>query len=788
MNYPKFLLLAAIAVSSLSAIATRRMQLLDEGWNFSYIPDSTSDVKPYSKVVDLPHDWSVEMPFSKNTSSGMPGGYVYTGKGNYHKEINLTPDQLKGSIYSLLIEGAYERWKLMVNGDTVGFHPYGYTSAIFNITPYLKDGKNSIEIAVDNSNQKNSRWYSGSGLYRHVRLIRTGETHIAPWSLYITTPEVNNNEAKVKVSFDVEGFDKSNPLNSEITIYDPAGNKVDNVNVHISDKPVEAEIVVPSPRLWSNSTPALYSMEVSLLDNGKEVDKIKEHFGIRTISFSPDEGFRLNGVPMKLTGACVHHDHGLLGAASFDAAEARKVRLLKEAGFNAVRTSHNPPSPAFLNECDRQGLLVIDEAFDGWRDGKNDNDYHLWIDEWGTKDIADMVRRDRNHPSIIAWSIGNEILELKKIEVITTARKFAGLCRKLDPTRPVTEALYSWDGTWEINDPHAENLDIVGYNYVLHWADEDHKRCPERIMWQTESFPHDAALNWHRVMEHPYVIGDFVWTGIDYLGESGIGRYFYTGQPEGESWQNEQWPWHGAYCGDIDITGWRKPVSHYRQLLYDKDKKLYMAVREPNGYNGEVRTTMWGVWPTWESWNWAGHEGKPIEVEVISRYPEIRLYLDNELIGKKKADEMTDFMAKFTLPYKTGDLKAVGFDDDGIEQESIVIRTTGKPAGIRLTPDKTVFSADGQDLIFVIAEIIDAKGNIVPDAALPVDFSVKGDATILAAGSADLTSTEPYASPSARTWKGRAMAVVRAGKNLGNVTISATSPKLRQGIAKIKGI
>ena len=251
-----------------------------------------------------------------------------------------------------------------------------------------------------------------------------------------------------------------------------------------------------------------------------------------------------------MNGACVHHDHGILGAAAFDAAEARKVRLLKEGGFNAVRTSHNLPSPAFLDECDRQGLLVIDEALDGWREHKNENynDYNLWFDEWAVKDVGDMVRRDRNHPSIIAWSIGNEVIERKKIEIVQSARKLAGECRKLDPTRPVTEALCAWDADWEIYDPHAEALDIVGYNYMIHKSESDHARCPERVMWQTESFPRDAANNWHKVKENPYIIGDFVWTGIDYLGESGIGRYHYKGETEGEHYQNDQWPWHGGYC------------------------------------------------------------------------------------------------------------------------------------------------------------------------------------------------------------------------------------------------
>ncbi len=519
---------------------------------------------------------------------------------------------------------------------------------------------------------------------------------------------------------------------------------------------------------------------MELQKDGKTIDSYQQPFGIRTISYSAEEGFLLNGEPVLLNGACVHHDNGILGAAAYDAAEARKVRLLKDAGFNAVRTSHNLPSPAFLDECDRQGLLVIDEALDGWREHKNENvnDYNLWFDEWALKDVGDMVRRDRNHPSVMAWSIGNEVIERKKIEVVQSARKLAGECRRLDPTRPVTEALCAWDSDWEIFDPHAEALDIVGYNYMIHKSESDHERCPERVMWQTESYPKHAAGNWHKVKENPYVIGDFVWTGIDYLGESGIGRYHYKGETEGEHWQNELWPWHGAYCGDIDITGWRKPVSHYRDMLYNPDKTLYMAVREPDGYYGQVVTTMWSVWPTWESWNWSGHEGKPVQVEVMSRHPKVRLYLNDTLIGEKEAGEANDCLAVFDVPYAPGTLRAAGLDASGNEVETVTLATAGAPAALRLTPDKTVMTADNQDIVFVEVEVVDRDGRVVPDAAVPVNFTISGPAQIKGAGSADLKSQEIYSEPSATTWKGRALVAVKSGKKKGISRLTAKAPSL----------
>ncbi len=785
MNTSKFFLTAAFASVFAFPVLSRETRLLDKGWTFSLIPDSGSMVQPFTKTVDLPHDWSIELPFDGKASSHNEGGFVTRGRGTYEKEITLTAKDLADSKYSLLFEGVYERWTLKVNGKKVGFRPYGYSSVIYDITPYLHAGVNTILVEVDHSHERSGRWYTGSGIYRHVRLIKTGDIAISPWSLYISTSVINQDDAGISVKFDLDGDLDNRNITADLKITDPLGKEVFSYDFEIDSSNFEGGTILKDVDLWSPESPSLYTLEVDLKENGKTIDNISETFGIRSIEYSAEEGFKLNGKPILLNGACVHHDNGLLGAASYDAAEARKVRLMKEAGFNAVRTSHNLPSPAFLDECDRQGLLVIDEAFDGWRDQKNAGDYHLWIDEWGVKDVGDMVRRDRNHPSIIAWSIGNEVIERKHIGVVTTARSFANECRRLDPTRPVTEALCAWDSDWEIYDPHAEALDIVGYNYMIHKSESDHERCPERVMWQTESYPRDAASNWHKVKENPYVIGDFVWTGLDYLGESGLGRNFYKGETEGEQWMAYQWPWHGSYCGDVDITGWRKPISHYRDMLYNGDNKLYMAVREPNGYYGEVRTTMWSVWPTWESWNWKGHEGKPIEVEVMSRYPKVRLYLNDKLIGEKEAGEAHDCLAVFEMAYAPGTLKAAGVDGSGNEVETVTLVTAGDPVAIRLTPDKTSLSADNQDLAYVIVEVVDSEGRVVPDAEFPVQFSVSGNAVLKAAGNAHLKDPDPYFDSSATTWKGRAMAIVKSTDRKGGATLKATAKGLKPASVKL---
>ena len=415
-------------------------------------------------------------------------------------------------------------------------------------------------------------------------------------------------------------------------------------------------------------------------------------------------------------------------------------------------------------------MLVIDEAFDGWRTQKNPYDYSTVIDSCFRDDIHAMVLRDRNHPSIVSWSIGNEVIERKDIRVVYTARQMKKAILEKDATRPVTEALCAWDRDWEIYDPHAEVLDVVGYNYMLFKHAGDHERDPKRVIWQTESYPRDAFRNWAVVNDFPYVVGDIVWTGLDYLGESGIGRTYYKGEREGESWiEGGQPEWHGAPCGDVDITGWRKPISHYREMLWNKDTQLYMAVKEPNGYHGEIKTTMWSVWPTWESWTWPGWEGKPVEVEVYSHHPEVKLYLDDQLVGTKQVSRDTEFKAVFSVPYKVGTLRA---EAGG---ESVTLKTAGEPARLRLTPDRTVMTADGQSLTFVTIEVLDKQGTLVPEAAIPCEATIKGAGTLLAFASADLKDTESYTSSHVKTWKGRALLVIRSTQKKGAVSVSIKS-------------
>ena len=732
-------------------------QLFDSGWQFTRNGNTI--------MVDLPHDWDIyDAPDPSTGATGTGGGWFHGGKGEYRKQFK-TP---QGELVRLHFEGVYQRAEVFVNGQKAGQHGYGYTPFTVDITPYIYRDKrlNEVIVKVDNSQQPNCRWYSGSGIYRHVWLQTMPTLHIAENGVFVTTQDVSSTSARVNVTVAIANESdrkrsfslKVNGKSSPITL--SAGEATE----------FQVFYNVDSPKLWSPDSPSLYQAHVALEENGKVLDEKTVSYGIRTFSFDAKNGFVLNGRPMLINGACVHHDDGILGAMAFDDAEIRKVRQMKEAGFSLVRTSHNPTTRAFLDACDSLGMLVIGEAFDGWRTQKNPYDYSTLIDSCYQEDLRAMVQRDRNHPSIICWSIGNEVIERKDIRVITTARQMKKAILTWDTTRPVTEALCAWDRDWEIYDPHAEVLDVVGYNYMIFKHATDHQRDPERVMWQTESYPRDAFRNWAYVADYPYIVGDVVWTGLDYMGESGIGRYYYEGERPGESFAPGGQPdWHGAYCGDVDVTGWRKPISHYRDMLWNDTPGLYMAVREPDGYHGVIKETMWSVWPTWESWTWPGWEGKSIDVEVYTKSPEVKLYLNDRLIGTKAVDRSTEFKAVFSVPYEAGVLRAEA------EGRSVSLATAGAPARLRLTADRRVLKADGQSLAFVIVEVVDKDGHVCPEAAIPCDVSVSGQGCLMSAASADLKDREPATSPKVTTWKGRAMIVVRSSQRKGKVRINVTS-------------
>ena len=787
-------ILVSIAFHGYAQI-NRHEMLFDDGWKFLL-----GDVDGVEKLgfndqswrdVLLPHDWSIEGKIDKNNPMSGAGGYFPAGVGWYRKTFNVH-SAWKGKRISIYFGGVYMNAEVFVNGKSLGVHPYGYTSFRYDLTPFLDFNKeNVLAVRVNNSHQINCRWYSGSGIYRHVWMTVTDPVHIANWGVAITTPEVSSERATVQIKMKIKN-ETDVPRNITLKT------QLQSANAHIvghneikvellanSEKEIEQIITVSKPMLWNPEKPHLYQAHLQVLKSNNVIDDTKTNFGIRSIKFTTENGFQLNGKTVKMNGGCVHHDNGCLGAAAFNRAEERRVELLKAAGFNAIRTSHNPPSEEFLNACDRLGMMVIDEAFDGWREQKNKYDYAMYFNDWWQRDLESMVLRDRNHPSIIMWSTGNEIIERKKPEAVETAKMLANCIHKIDPSRPVTSAMTTWDNDWGIFDPLFAAHDIGGYNYQLHRAASDHNRVPSRIIVQTESYPRDAFTNWKLVQSNNYIIGDFVWTALDYLGESGIGRWYYPGETPGEHWEREFFPWHGAYCGDIDLIGWRKPISHYRSMLYNNTEKLYMAVREPNPESGKIKETIWSVWPTWESWTWPGYEGKDIQVEVYSKYPKVRLYLNKKLIGEQSTTEAQQFKATFTCPYDPGLLSAVGVIDDK-ELETTILKTSGKGAKIILLPDRTKISADGQDLSFVTIEVTDKDGLLHPNAQNQLHFNVDGPGVIAGVDNADLKDTDPYVGASRKAWHGRALVVIRSTKNAGDINLIVSSPGLTDAVVTIR--
>ena len=780
------------SITAVCKQAEREMNF-NENWKFHLGDTAGASARQFNdrswRTINLPHDWSIEGRPEINNPSGNDGGYYPAGIGWYRKTFNFQQDnRLTETI--IYFEGVYMNATVFVNGHELGTHPYGFTSFFYDITSYLRTGENTMAIKVDNSQQKNCRWYTGSGIYRNVKLIRTPKMRFEPWGTSISTITVSPQQT---VQVETTVANRQNRPQQAVVQYrvldddNLLATKEEHVTLEAGEtRTLKTQITLNGAKLWSPETPRLYNLECRLQSSdGLLSDQVSTHFGVRSIEYSAQKGLLLNGLPLKLNGGCLHHDNGPLGAAAYRDAEWRKARLMKEAGFNAVRCSHNPPSEAFLDACDHLGLLVIDESFDGWRSSKTPHDYSTLFDKWWTKDNESMVLIDLNHPSVFCWSIGNEIIERKTPEAVLTAYALAGYVHKLDPTRPVTSALAAWDSDWEIYDPLAAAHDIVGYNYMMHKGPSDHERVPERVMMQTESYPRDAFANWNRLDRNAYIIGDFVWTAIDYLGESGIGRFYYKGESEGEHYQRNQFPWHGAYCGDIDLTGIRKPISYYREMLYNPDRKLYMAVKEPNGYYGEIKETQWSVWPTWECWNWPGHEGKNIDVEIYSRYLAVRLYLNDRLIAEKPTTRNEEFKAIFTIPYAPGTLKVVGVEN-GKETDARILETAGNPARIQLTADRTEITADGESLVYVMAEITDRKGRLVPNADALIKFDVQGAGTLLATCSADLKDESAYTDSRRKAWKGRAMAVIKAGKVKGKLQVTANSQGLKKASVTVQ--
>jgi len=778
---------AAMLRPAAAASPAREKLLFDPDWKFfpgdpSGAESTAFDVAAW-RTVDLPHDWSIEGNIDPKSPMGGSGGFFPAGVGWYRKTFTV-PTAWNGKRVNVEFEGVYMNATVYMNGHELGMHPYGYTTFFHDLTPHLKPGENVLAVRVDQSKQRNSRWYSGSGIYRHVWLHVTDPVHVEPWGVSITTPEVGSDRARVAVKTKIAN--QSGRVAVETVIYTSSGAAVARASSDAAAGDVSQEFTIGKPALWSPETPNLYRAVTRVMQEGKPVDEVSTAFGIRSIEWSAEKGFLLNGKTVKMCGGCVHHDHGPLGAASFDRAEERRVQVLKQSGFNAVRCSHNPPSAAFLDACDRLGMLVMDESFDCWSKGKNPFDYSVAFKDWWQRDIDAMVLRDRNHPSVVMWSIGNEVPERGEPLGAQEAKMIADYLRTLDRTRPITSALNFIMGPWPNTDGYYSAIDIAGYNYNLNNHADDHKRVPSRVMACTESYPQATFDYWSMVDENPYIIGDFVWTAIDYLGESGLGRWYYRDPKDaGREGYGAPYPYHGADCGDIDICGNRRANAHYRNIVWNRGEKLFLGVKQSPPDGKELRVTRWGVWPVYESWTWPGMEDKPLEVEVYSRADAVRLYLDGKLIGEKPTTRADKFKANFSVPYTPGTLKAVAVQGGKTIAES-TLKTAGDPVHIRLAGGGTALRADGQDLAFIAVEALDAHGQPHPNADHLVTFSIKGPGVIAGVGNADLTSEEPYQGSQRKLFHGKALVMVRSSRTAGAITLLASAAGLKSETLRLE--
>ena len=773
----------------------------NEDWKFALAaPDDAAqpgfDDSGWRKL-DLPHDWSIEGEFSEKNPATPGGGALPGGIGWYRKTFNVSTADRDRLTY-ISFDGVYRNSEVWINGNYLGKRPYGYSSFRYELTPYLKYGEeaNVIAVKVDNSAQPNSRWYSGSGIYRNVWLTTTGKIAVDNWGTFITTPEVSSESALVRVTTRILNSSGSKAsVRLETTVYDSDNRRVaqtetDQAEVPATGTAVTQELTVRSPRLWSVDDPHLYRVVTTIRSGQLLADTYETVTGIRSFEFDRERGFILNGKPVTIRGVCNHHDLGCLGAAVNTRALERQLEILKEMGCNGIRTSHNPPAPELLDLCDRMGFIVMDEAFDIWKAAKTAYDYHLDFDEWHRRDIEAMVLRDRNHPSVFIWSIGNEVKEQWQKdgsgEGIST--ELAGIVRSLDDTRPVTAAC---------NYPVPDNpviasgaLDLIGFNYndtlwtrfpqifpegrfigtettsalatrgSYDMPSEIIRRWPARrdqpfkdknpdltcSAYDNCSAPWGTthAESWRLIKDNAFLTGMYIWTGFDYLGEPTPYR----------------WPARSSYFGIIDLAGFPKDAYWlYQSEWTDKD-----------------------VLHIFPHWNW--NPGQTVDVWAFTNCDEVELFLNGASLGRQKKGEK-DLNLVWKVPFDEGTLLGVGYRN-GSEIMRSEVRTAGAPAALSLSPDRAEIKADGSDLSFIAVTVVDRDNNPVPHASNLVTFSVEGPGMIAGVDNGSQTSMEPFKADYRKAFNGKCLLVVKAGKEKGEIKVTASSEGLPDATVIVK--
>lgn len=797
------------AVAAFTATAQRTVTTLNDGWQFS--KGTAAEAKSWQNVR-VPHDWAIYGPFDinndlqeiaieqnleteKSLKAGRTGGLPFIGKGVYRTTFEV-PDTT-GRSYTLVFDGAMSNARVLVNGKEVAQWPYGYNSFYVNLdNADLKPGVNNLQVDLENY-ERASRWYPGAGLYRNVHLVSTDRVHIPVWGTYVTTPKVSDEFASVRLNLRIDGAKKlkewpnGEKVNVSTVILDPQGKEVahDNSEYIARSQEFAQNFLVERPQLWSPETPALYTARTTLSVGGKEVDEYSTRFGIRSLEYIPQKGFFLNGKPTKFKGVCNHHDLGPLGAAVNRSALRHQIKLLKDMGANAIRTSHNMPAPELVELCDEMGMMLMVESFDDWGfRPKSENGYGRSFHAWAERDITNMVEHYRNNPSVVMWSIGNEVPSQWGEVGMDELQMLQNLVHKLDPTRPVTCGMDQINSV--LDNGFAAALDIPGFNYKPQFYDKIYSRLPQQIVLGSETastvssrgvyhFPvvlpdsicrHTAMhadhqsdsydvescswsntpdIDFARDDDHDWVIGQFVWTGFDYLGEP-------------SPYDVDSWPNHSSMFGIIDLASLPKDRFYlYRSQWNKQDPTLHVLPH----------------------WNWKGREGEVTPVFVYTSYPKAELFINGKSQGVREKNDST-LLNRYRLMwmdtrYEPGELKVVAYDAAGTPVAEKVVRTAGKPHHLVLTPAVKELKADGDDLLYVTVQVADKNGNIVPTDDRMVKFAVSGAGSYEAAANGDPTCLLPFQNPEMKLFSGAATAIVRSGKTPGEVTLKATAPGVK---------
>lgn len=810
-------------LSALSAQG-RSEFLLEKGWKFTR-DDNPRFVNPVFddskwQSVTVPHDWAIYGPFSSQNDkqevaiaqdgqkeamehAGRTGGLPFVGVGWYRTTFEI-PSFVPGKRVTLLFDGAMSQANVYVNGEKVGYWPYGYNSFHFDVTQYVKAGqKNTLAVRLENL-PESSRWYPGAGLYRNVHVIVTEDAHIPVWGTYVTTPVVKKEFAKVNVRTKVklpEGADV-NKYTLTTSLWNANGQKLTEVSTPLTQLPfndgaIDHEFIVHTPSLWTPDEPVLYTAESRLSEGNQLKDIYNTPFGIRSIEIIPGKGFFLNGEKTVFKGVCNHHDLGPLGAAVNDAAIRRQIRILKEMGCNAIRTSHNMPAPELVKACDEMGMMLMAESFDEWNVAKCKNGYNLYFDEWAEKDMVNLIHHFRNNPSVVMWCIGNEVPNQWNEGDCKIAKYLQDICHREDPTRPVTQGMDAPDAV--VNNNFAAVMDVAGFNYRPFRYKVNYQKLPQQIILGSETastvssrgvykFPverkamavyddHQSSsydvehCGWSNLPEDdfiqhedlPYCIGEFVWTGFDYLGEP---TPYYT-----------NWPSHSSLFGIIDLAGIPKDRYYlYRSHWNKAEKTLHILPH----------------------WTWPGREGEVTPVFVYTNYPSAELFINGKSQGKRTKDLTVELDSSYTeaaqksferqkryrlmwmdTKYEPGTLKVVAYDKDGNAVAEQEVHTAGKPHHLELSVDRNRLTADGKDLAFVNVRVVDKNGNLCPDDTRKIKFNVRGAGTYRAAANGNSASLESFQAPEMSLFSGQLTAIVQTAEQPGTIYFEASAPGVK---------